>query len=424
MNNILIIFPYLKGNKLSRNPDEILEEMVSLARSLSLNTVQSEALLMKSIKAATCLGKGVIERYRTLIQENNAKAVVLACRLTPLQQRNLEKAWQTKVIDKTALILEIFGQRARTKEGILQVELAHLIYARSRLARSWTHLERQRGGSGFLGGPGETQIELDRRLIDEKIVKIKKKLEEVKKTRALHRRARKKVPYPVIALTGYTNAGKSTLFNYLTHAGVLSEDKLFATLDPTMRLIKLPSGQPAILSDTVGFISDLPAELIMAFRATLEEVTEADAIIHVRDYHHSGTAAQKKDVEQVLNDLGLGERLEDSVLEALNKIDLFDQNDKKMIVNQKKGKSREWPVSAKTGEGVADLLNAVEEVLNKDRKKVKLKIPLSDGKTLARLYQKGQVLSRKTNKKSITVLARLKAEDMALFQACEDYPKK
>ncbi len=424
MNNTLILFPFLKNEKFYRQPQATLDEAVALAQAISLMVVKSALIPLRTIKAPTFIGKGVIDSYASFIQENKIDVVIMVCRLSPLQQRNLEKIWQTKVIDKTALILEIFGQRARTKEGALQVELAHLTYARSRLVRSWTHLERQRGGSGFLGGPGETQIELDRRLIDEDIVKIKKELEEVKKTRALHRRARKRVPFPIVALVGYTNAGKSTLFNYLTKANVFAKDMLFASLDPTMRQIKLPSGQIAVLSDTVGFVSDLPTELIMAFRATLEEVLEADVIVHVRDYHHPDSVAQKKDVESVLCDLGLQETVDNELLEALNKIDLFDENERNMIINQKKRKPKEYPISALTGNGVDSLLKAIEETLNKDRKTFKLLIPVSDGKTLAKLYQKGQVMTRKDNEKTITLMVRLKSEDEGLFKSFIAYSRK
>ncbi len=287
----VVLYPYLRHDTRERCPAACLDEAVSLTQAIDLTVIYREALPLRTIQANAYLGKGTIERLFPLAHE--ADVVIVACHLSPLQQRNLEKAWQTKVIDKTALILEIFGQRARTREGVLQVELAHLTYARSRLVRSWTHLERQRGGSGFLGGPGETQIELDRRLIDDDIIKIKKELNDVKKTRELHRQARRRVPYPIVALVGYTNAGKSTLFNYLTQADVMAKDMLFATLDPTMRQVRLPGGTDVILSDTVGFISDLPTELVMAFRATLEEVLEADVIVHVRDFSHPDTLAQK-----------------------------------------------------------------------------------------------------------------------------------
>ena len=417
MDNTLVLLPYLKGEKSIRQPEAILAEAVSLTKAIDLNVLHSAVVPMREIKAGTYLGKGTIDSYRDFIKENEVAVVVLSCHLSPLQQRNLEKEWNTKVIDKTALILEIFGQRARTREGVLQVELAHLTYARSRLVRSWTHLARQRGGSGFLGGPGETQIELDRRLIDEDIVKIKKELTEVKKTRELHRKARRRVPFPIVALVGYTNAGKSTLFNKLTQADVFAKDMLFATLDPTMRQIKLPSGQIAILSDTVGFVSDLPTELVMAFRATLEEVLEADVIVHVRDYFHPDTKAQKKDVEAVLSDLGLKEKVDCELIEALNKIDMFEPDDRQMICNQKKWKDKEWPISAVTGEGIKELLFCIEETLNKDRQLYKLMIPIEDGKTLARLYQKGQIVRRTDNEKTITLFVKLKPEDVSLFQA-------
>lgn len=415
MSNTLVLLPYLKSETDTRTPDSQLAEAVALTKAIDLNVVESAIVPLREIKPGTFIGKGTIEKYREVIKENQVEVVIMVCKLSPLQQRNLEKEWHTKVIDKTALILEIFGQRARTKEGVLQVELAHLTYARSRLVRSWTHLERQRGGAGFLGGPGETQIELDRRLIDEDIIKIKKELETVKKTRELHRKARRRVPFPIIALVGYTNAGKSTLFNLLTKADVLSKDMLFATLDPTMRQIKLPSGQIAILSDTVGFISDLPTELVMAFRATLEEVMEADVIVHVRDYHHSDTRAQKKDVENVLCDLGLKDAVDIELVEALNKIDLFDKDDQEMIRNQKQRKPKEWPISAVTGEGVQELLECVEATLNRDRKQFKLMIPIEDGKILARIYQKGQIIKRTDNEKTITLIVKLKREDESLF---------
>ncbi len=411
----VVLLPYLKNETHMRDPQARLSEAVSLTKAIDLNVIHFEAVCVREIKAGTYLGQGTIERLADIIQEGQVDVVIMGCHLSPLQQRNLEKAWNTKVIDKTALILEIFGQRARTKEGVLQVELAHLTYARSRLVRSWTHLERQRGGAGFLGGPGETQIELDRRLIDEDIVKIKKELAEVKKTRELHRKARKRVPYPIVALVGYTNAGKSTLFNQLTKSNVFAKDLLFATLDPTMRQVKLPAGQNIILSDTVGFISDLPTELIMAFRATLEEVLEADIIVHVRDCSHPDTLAQKQDVEHVLTDLGLSETVENGMLEALNKIDLLPSDDQHCILQKANRHKNEYPICAKTGKGVDALLTAIQNRLTAGYKKIKLKIPVSDGATLALVYRKAQILERKDTTRHITLTILVNPIDVGLF---------
>ena len=411
----VVLLPYSKNTPDLRDPEARLDEAVSLTKAIDLNVVHNECVSVREIKAGTYLGQGTIDRLAGIIESEKVDVVIMACHLSPLQQRNLEKAWNTKVIDKTALILEIFGQRARTKEGVLQVELAHLTYARSRLVRSWTHLERQRGGAGFLGGPGETQIELDRRLIDEDIVKIKKELAEVKKTRELHRKARKRVPYPIVALVGYTNAGKSTLFNRLTKADVFAKDLLFATLDPTMRQVRLPNGQNIILSDTVGFISDLPTELVMAFRATLEEVLEADIIVHVRDYSHPDTEAQKQDVESVLCDLGLSETVENGMLEALNKIDMLPDDERDCIFEKSARHPNKWPICAKTGEGLDDLLLAIQNRLTAGYKKIDIKIPIADGKGVALAYRKGQVVSRVDRNTFIKMSLLVNPMDLALF---------
>jgi GTP-binding protein HflX len=332
-----------------------------------------------------------------------------------VQQRNLEKAWGTKVIDRTGLILEIFGARARTKEGALQVELASLTYQRSRLVRSWTHLERQRGGFGFLGGPGETQIEADRRLIGERIVKLKRDLEAVQRTRELHRAARRRVPYPVVALVGYTNAGKSTLFNALTRAGVIARDQLFATLDPTMRELRLPSGRQVILSDTVGFVSDLPHELVAAFRATLEEVLEADLLIHVRDVSHPETEAQSTDVDTVLRELGLGETVDAGLTEALNKVDLLPPARRDELANQAQRSGNQILVSASEGEGIAELLALIENRLAAGRQLIEVDIPYADGASLAWLYRHGEVVERRDTEEAAHLVVRLDPADAARF---------
>ena len=415
-DRILVLLPILKNKPINRTPEAQLAELVSLTKAINVEVVYAEFIFVRTIQPATYIGKGTLERFSDVISKNYVDVVVVGCPLSPIQQRNLERSWHVKVIDKTALILEIFGDRARTKEGELQVELAHLMYARSRLVRSWTHLERQRGGAGFLGGPGETQIELDRRLIDDDIAKIKKELEAVKRTRHLHRQARRKVPYPIVALVGYTNAGKSTLFNRLTKASVLAKDMLFATLDPTMRQIKLPHGQNVILSDTVGFISDLPTELVMAFRATLEEVLEADIILHVRDCAHPDCEAQKKDVEAVLKDIGALDSSDKKLIEVLNKIDLLPPDEYKCLLAQKKRQDSQWPISSLTGKGIDELLCCVESLLNKNFTEMKLKIPVTEGAVIASLYRKGQVLSRQDTEDIVLMHVLLMPKDLSVYQ--------
>ncbi len=394
-----------------------LEEAVGLARAIALEVVASEVVRMSAWRPGTLLGTGTVKRLAELVTEQEIAVTVVDATVTPVQQRNLERELKCKVIDRTGLILEIFGARARTHEGSLQVELAALTYQRSRLVRSWTHLERQRGGFGFLGGPGESQLEIDRRLITDRITYLKRELETVKRTRALHREARKRVPYPVVALVGYTNAGKSTLFNRLTRAEVVAADQLFATLDPTMRRLPLPSGRSAILSDTVGFVSDLPTPLVAAFRATLEEVTSADLIVHVRDMHHPESEAQRDDVHAVLNELGVGEKLENGAIEALNKIDLLPEDQKIVLRNQAKRNVAAVPISATTGEGCNELLALIDNRLDADRQTAQLDVPLSDGAAIAWLYRHGEVVERDDDEQHAHLTVRLSEADLGRFQS-------
>jgi len=375
-----------------------LAEAVGLTKAIGLEVIAQFIVPLGRAVPATLMGSGKVAEIGAEAAALEPEIVIVNAQLSPVQQRNLEREWKTKVLDRTALILEIFGERARTREGRLQVELAHLTWQRSRLVRSWTHLERQRGGFGFLGGPGETQIETDRRLIGERITKIKKELEGVARTRGLQRKARKRVPYPVIALVGYTNAGKSTLFNVLTKADVFAKDVLFATLDPTMRGLRLPGGTRAVLSDTVGFIADLPHELVAAFRATLEEVLEADLIAHVRDAAHAETEAQKADVLKVLAELGVEPGRDRPFVEILNKIDLLEPGARAGL--QSRGAVRDdapVAVSALTGEGLPVLLKRFESVLTADNIRLRLELSPSDGEGLAWVYRHARVLARDDN---------------------------
>jgi GTP-binding protein HflX len=390
-----------------------LEEAVSLARAIDLDIRGREIVPLARLTPATLIGAGKVEEISHRLKEAGAELVIVNAHLTPGQQRNLEKAWDVKVLDRTGLILEIFGRRARTREGRLQVELAHLEYQKTRLVRSWTHLERQRGGFGFMGGPGETQIEADRRMIRERIARIRRQLEQVVRTRELHRKARRRVPYPVVALAGYTNAGKSTLFNRLTRASVHAADQLFATLDPTMRLVRLPHGRQIILSDTVGFISDLPTTLVAAFRATLEEVIEADVILHVRDMtDEEEAAAQAADVEQVLADLGIGEERRARMIEVWNKADLLSpaQHERLTELAARRGAVL---VSAATGEGLESLLHRIETLLGAEESVRAISLAPHEGAEMAWLYRHGEVLRREEGENGLRFLVRFSSADLA-----------
>ena len=399
----LVVHPVVRKDAL-RAPEARLAEAVRLTESIGIEVPATRIVRLARPRPATLLGNGAIDDVKEALVEEEAGLVVVDGALTPVQQRNLERAWDAKVIDRTGLILEIFGARARTREGVLQVDLAALSYQRTRLVRSWTHLERQRGGAGFLGGPGEAQIEIDRRLIDEKIVKLKRQLEHVRRTRGIQRRARRRVPFPVVALVGYTNAGKSTLFNRLTGGSVTARDQLFATLDPTMRGLDLPSGRRAILSDTVGFISDLPTQLVAAFRATLEEVVEADLILHVRDIADSDTVAQKHDVDLVLDEL---EAHLTPRIELWNKIDLLDAPP---------AVDGGVPVSAVTGQGVNDLLRAVDAELSRSQRVCEFVLPPGDGAAIAWLYRHGEVQRREDDDDRVSLTVALDPVDRARFE--------
>lgn len=415
---VLVLHPFYKARTSAkvkvalslRTPESRLEEAVSLCQALDLNVIQSLVIKQSKIIPATYVGKGKLLELVDIISVEDIKLVIMDCELTPGQQRNIERLLKVKVIDRTGLILEIFGERAQTREGVLQVELAHLTYQKSRLVRSWTHLERQRGGFGFLGGPGESQIESDRRMIGDRISRIGKQLDDVSRTRALHRSGRKKSQYPVVAMVGYTNAGKSTLFNYLTNADVMAKDMLFATLDPTMREIELTGGKKAILSDTVGFISALPTQLIAAFKATLEEVTEADLILHVRDISHPDTEAQKQDVMSILQSLGLEEGPDCVIYEVWNKIDLLDEEKRLIYENMADYKENISLLSAVSGKGCDEFRLALNDVLAKGAKTLKISYAHGQGAAVAWMYKHSEVIDRQDTETATILTARVDAK--------------
>ena len=428
LTKAFVVLPAVQAEAATRSDEARLEEAVGLTAAIDLDVVEAMIAPVTRPRPATFLGAGKVEQIREMLDARDPRPglVIVDHSLTPVQHRNLEKEWNAKVLDRTALILEIFGARARTAEGRLQVELAHLSYQRSRLVRSWTHLERQRGGFGFLGGPGESQIEADRRALANKIDRLKEKLDQVRRTRSLQRAKRKRAPYPVVALVGYTNAGKSTLFNYLTKSEVVAKDLLFATLDPTMRAVVLRSGQRIILSDTVGFISDLPTQLVTAFRATLEEVLEADLIVHVRDAAHADSEPQRLDVIGVLKEIGIDEHDERPVIEALNKIDLLDEEERSALqMSVRLSKERtictiEEPariaIYAVTGEGLGELQDLIDRLVTAERETFVIETPASNGAARAFLHEAGDVRSEETEGERTRFTVRLTRKSFGQFR--------
>jgi GTP-binding protein HflX len=413
----VLVVPELPREGARRSADARLDEAEGLAEAIGIVVAAERAYRVRTVRPATLLGKGQVEEVAELAKTNEAGLLIVDAPLTPVQQKNLEDEAGTKVIDRTGLILEIFGERAATAEGQLQVELAHLEYQAGRLVRSWTHLERQRGGFGFLGGPGETQIEADRRMIRDRMAKIRRELEQVKRTRSLHRDRRQRAPWPVIALVGYTNAGKSTLFNRLTGEAVFAEDLLFATLDPTMRDIRLPGFDKVILSDTVGFVSDLPTELIAAFRATLEEVASADLLVHVRDMAHADREAQREDVDQVLQSLGLAEEGAPPRIEAWNKVDLLSGEDRGRLFEEAARRDNVVPISAVSGEGLDSLRERMANTLRSGEQVHQIRVPASDGGRIAWLHSRGEVLEQTLDHDEMELSVRLSPDNWARFQA-------
>jgi len=416
-DTVLIVSPYLvKGKDYHSSAEDQLSEAIGLTQAIDLKILDTRIVKIARISPSLLIGSGACEEIGHMIEALKPSVVFVNHNLSPGQQRNLEKTWKAKVIDRTGLILEIFADRAQTREGKIQVELAQLEYVRSRLVRLWTHLERQRGGAGFMGGPGERQIELDRRMIADKIIRLKKDLEQVRKNRELQRKSRERIPFPIVAIVGYTNAGKSTLFNRLTGADVFVEDLLFATLDPTLRRVKLKNGQTVILSDTVGFIADLPTHLVAAFRATLEQTQFADIILHVRDIARPDTDAQKENVNAILQDLGIDVETDERIIEVFNKIDALKDEDRDDVMRQASFGDRTIALSALTGEGLEDLLEIIEDHTSRNRQNITFHIPPSDGEALAWLYNKGKILDRQDAEDYISLQVDLEPAHIGQFR--------
>ncbi|MCC6597425.1 MAG: GTPase HflX [Alphaproteobacteria bacterium] len=411
-----IIHPDFGRAGVTRTIEECLDEAAGLAQAINLEILHTESCKVSKFQPGYFLGKGHRERIGAQIEALKPHVVIINHSLSPVQQRNLEKDWKVKVIDRTGLILEIFGARAQTREGRLQVELAALEFQRSRLVRAWTHLERQRGGAGFMGGPGETQIELDRRIISDKITRLRREIEDVSRTREIGRRARARVPFPVVALVGYTNAGKSTLFNILTGSDILAEDMLFATLDPTLRRLSLPNGQNVILSDTVGFISDLPTSLVAAFRATLEQTTHADVIVHVIDISRADYEAQRRDVIHILEELGIEYERDERIIEIYNKADKAAEERVEDLQRRAQNAPNKVVVSALKGTGLKDLLTKIAAITARKRLEAHFEIPHTDGKALSWLYEHGEIIRRTDGRKGVCCAVMIEAADLARFE--------